>query len=347
MTRARTVSVVIPNRNGAATLEACLRAACAAADRGGEVVLVDDASDDGSLAIAARFPCAVVALGAHGGVSRARNAGARAARGELLLFVDADCLLEPGAVEAARREYGDRRDLVLGGTYTLRPPDTDFFSRFQSAFIHHLETRRPVPDYVAAHAMLVDRALLLRSGGFVEGAVLGRAAGVEDVELSHRLRRAGCELAMSEGLRVRHVFRFSLRRSLANAARKARTWTAYSLAAGDLLADSGTASRALKANVVLAGAQALLVAWGLAAGADWPCAAAAAAALALDLHLSRGLLAAWARAGGRRFAALAAAYYVTAFAAAVAAGAAAGVARYAWNARLLRRDLSCAAPSDT
>lgn len=346
MTRARTVSVVIPSRDGAATLEACLRAACAAVEEGDEVVLVDDASRDGSLAIAARFPCAVVALGAHGGVSRARNAGARAARGELLLFVDDDCLLEPGAVEAARREYGDRRDLVLGGTYTLQPPDTDFFSRFQSAFIHHLETRRPVPDYVAAHAMLLDRALFRRSGGFVEGAVLGRAAGVEDVELSHRLRRAGCELAMSEGLRVRHVFRFSLRRSLANAARKARTWTAYSLAAGDLLSDSGTASRALKANVVLAGAGALLVAWGLAAGAAWPC-AAAAAVLALDLHLSRGLLAAWARAGGVRFAALAAAYYVTAFAAAVAAGAAAGVARYAWNARLLRRDLSCAAPSDT
>lgn len=347
MSRARSISVVIPNRNGAATLEACLRAAFASRYAGPlEVVVVDDHSDDGSVDIARRFPCELVRLAAHGGVSKARNAGARAASGELLLFLDADCLLEPDALAAAEAALGERRDLVVGGTYTPRPADRDFFSFFQSVFVHHFETRAAAPDYVAAHAMLVPAELFRRSGGFVEGSFIGVAASVEDVELSHRLRRAGASLAMCPGLRVRHVFRFSLRRSLANAVKKARYWTMYSLGNRDLLADSGAASLALKANVALALGGALLLAGAAAAGAAWPL-AAAAALLALDLHLSRGLVAAWCRAGGPRFAALATLYYATLYATAVGAGAAAGAVSYAWNVRLLRRYPPCTARSGT
>ena len=347
MTAERSISIVIPVRNGAATLEACLAAACAAARAGrAEVVVVDDASGDASAEIARRFPCRLVRLEARGGVSRARNAGARVAAGELLLFIDADCLLPPDAVAAARAAYGDRTDLVLGGTYTPVPADRDFFSRFQSAFIHHFETKRASPDYVAAHAMLVDAARFRSTGGFVEGAFIGVAASVEDVELSHRLRRAGCELAMSPALDVTHVFRFSLRRSLANAVKKSRYWTAYSLVNRDVLADSGTASRALKANVALALAQALLLATAAAAASAWSL-AAALPLLALDLHVNRRLLEAWYRAGGLRFSVLATLYYVTLYAAAVGVGAAAGAAQWAWKLRSPGRISPCTPRSGT
>ena len=344
--RERSVSIVIPNRNGAATIGACLRAACASRAGRFEVVVVDDCSEDASLEIIRRFPCKVVPLDRRGGVSKARNAGARAASGELLLFVDADCILGEDALSAARAAYGDRRDLVLGGTYTPSPADDDFFSFFQSVFVHHFETKRPAPDYVAAHAMLVDAELFRRSGGFVEGSFIGVAASVEDVELSHRLRRSGCELAMCREMRVQHMFRFSLRRSLANAVKKARYWTMYSMSNGDLLADSGTASVELKANVALALVQALLLASAAVAGSAWPI-AAAVPLLALDLHLNRALVAAWLRAGGLRFSALATLYYATLYAAAVGLGAAAGAVLYAWNLRSTGRVRSCAPRSGT
>jgi GT2 family glycosyltransferase len=342
----RSVSIVIPNRNGAASLGPCLRAACAS--RGGrfEVVVVDDHSEDESVEIARRFPCKLVRLDRHAGVSKARNAGARAASGELLLFVDADCLLEADALSAARAAYGDRKDLVLGGTYTPAPADDDFFSFFQSVFVHHFETKRPPPDYVAAHAMLVDAELFRTSGGFVEDSFIGVAASVEDVELSHRLRRAGCELAMCPELRVQHVFRFSLRRSLANAVRKARYWTMYSIANRDVFADSGTASVELKANVVLGAVQALLVATAAVAASPWPL-AAAVPLLALDLRLSRGLVAAWYGAGGLRFSLLATLYWATLYAAAVGLGAAAGAAQWAWKVRSTGRVRSCTPRSGT
>jgi GT2 family glycosyltransferase len=346
MSQERSISIVIPNRNGAATIGACLRAAFAASCGRFEVVVVDDHSEDASVDIIQRFPCKLVRLDEHGGVSKARNAGARAASGELLLFIDNDCLLGKGAPFAARAACGERRDLVVGGTYTPSPSDSDFFSFFQSVFIHHFETKNPKPDYVAAHAMALDAGLFRRSGGFIEDSFIGVAASVEDVELSHRLRRAGCELAMSRGMQVQHIFRFSLRRSLGNAVRKARTWTMYSMANRDLLADSGTASLELKTNVVLGAAQALVVASAAAAATAWPL-AAAVPLLALNLHVNRRLVAAWFRAGGLRFSVLATLYYATLYAAAVGVGAVAGAVQHAWNFRWLRRHRSCTPRSGT
>lgn len=346
MTGERLISVVIPVRDGAATIAQCLSAAFASEYGRFEVVVADDCSGDGTAEIVERFPCKHVRLPRHGGVSRARNAGAAASSGELLLFIDADCLLREDALSVANAAYGEGKARVLGGTYTSSPYDGDFFSAFQSAFIHHFETKRAEPDYVAAHAMVIGADLFRRSGGFVEGSFIGVAASVEDVELSHRLRRAGCELVMCPDLQVQHVFRFSLGRSLANAVKKARYWTAYSLANRDLLADSGTASWELKGNVAAAVAQAALLATAAFLGAAWPL-AAIAPLLALDLHLNRRLIAAWHGIRGRRFAGLASLYYVTLYAAAVAAGAALGAARWLWSFRSLGRYASCTPPSGT
>jgi GT2 family glycosyltransferase len=342
----RLISVVVPNRNGAATIGWCLSAAFASDYPRFEVVVVDDASEDGSVEAIRAFPCRLVRLAGHGGVSRARNAGARAATGELLFFVDADCLLRRETLSLAAAAYGEHHNRVLGGTYTPLPADRDFFSRFQSVFIHHFETKRAEPDYVAAHAMAVDAGLFERSGGFLEGSFLGVAASVEDVELSHRLRRAGCELVLDPRIQVQHVFRFSLGRSLGNAARKARTWTRYSLGNGDLLADSGTASRELKANVVLGAVQALLLASAAASGSAWPL-APALPLLAANLVANRRLLRAWLENGGLLFAALATLYYTTLYAAAVAAGAAAGAVQHAWHVRSSRGVPSCTRRSGT
>ena len=326
----RFISVVIPNRNGAAFVGECLRAAFASDYRRFEVVVVDDGSEDASAEVIGAFPCRLVRL-PHGGVSQARNAGARAAVGDLLFFVDNDCLLHRDTLAVANASYGRRRDLVLGGTYTPAPHDRDFFSAFQSVSIHHFETKRAEPDYVASHAMVIDAELFRRSGGFVEGSFLGKAASVEDVELCHRLRAMGCRLEMNPDLLVTHMFRFSLRRSLANAHRKARTWTRYSIGNRDLLADSGAASLELKANVLASAAAAAGVVASAVQGARWPL-VLAAAALAVDLAINRRLIAAWRRTGGALFSILATAYYVTAYAAAVAAGGLAGGAQHLWSA---------------
>ena len=85
----------------------------------------------------------------------------------------------------------------------------------------------------------------MKSGGFKENFL----PILEDVEFSHRLRRTGFKLTMNPEILVRHIFNFTLIKSLKNAFRKSLYWTIYSLKNKDLLTDSGTASIELKFNV--------------------------------------------------------------------------------------------------
>lgn len=321
---AHLVSVVIPNRNGAATIGRCLDAVHASRGVRFEVVVVDDASEDESVGIVERFPCTLVRLATHQGAGRARNAGAAASRGTILFFTDADCLLEPQTLAlaaAALSEAGS--DAVVGGTYTASPADAGFFNAFQSVLIRHNETRRAAPDYVATHAMAIAASTFRRHGGFADTFL----PILEDVEFSHRLRRSGCRLVVVPAIQVRHVFGFSLLRSARNAARKSLYWTAYALGRRQLLGDSGTASTGLKVNVIAWAAAVLLVGLSLVVGSALSL-AGVLAVVAANLLVNRDLIRAFHAAGGSRFTLAALLYYVAVYPLPVGAGALAGVAGY-------------------
>src|SRR5512136_807262 len=83
-----TITLVIPNYNGSATIARCLEAAVASGLAAREIVVVDDCSTDGSVEIIRRYPCTLVRLDRHSGAGAARNAGARSANGEYLFFID-------------------------------------------------------------------------------------------------------------------------------------------------------------------------------------------------------------------------------------------------------------------
>src|SRR5690348_12287413 len=99
------VSIVITNYNYAAYLRDSVESALAQDHAAAEVIVVDDGSTDGSLEVLSLLkdahPELTLLLGANGGQAAAMNRGWRAARGEWVLFLDADDFLEPGAVSAA------------------------------------------------------------------------------------------------------------------------------------------------------------------------------------------------------------------------------------------------------
>lgn len=319
------VSVVIPNRNGAATIGQCLEAAFASRHDRFEVIVVDDCSTDGSVAVIGRYPCRLARLGHHGGAARARNVGAAHARGEILFFTDADCLLQPDTLALACRALaaaGPRT--VVGGTYTSLAHDRSFLADFQSVFIREAETKHAAtPDYLATHALAIHAETFRQSGGLPEGPL----PILEDVAFSHQLRRAGYQLTLDPAIEVRHIFNFTLRRSLANAWTKARYWTMYSLANRDWLNDSGTASHGLKTNVVAWFLCALFALAG-AATASTVWLGPLMALQAGNLWVNRRLLAAFTSAKGAGFALAAMFYYLFIYPLAVGAGALAGLAQY-------------------
>jgi len=97
-----TVSVIIVNWNAGPALDACLASCAAAGAAGREIILVDNASTDGSAAAArVRHPgLRLVETGANLGFAAGANRGAAGASGETLVFLNPDARLEPGALAA-------------------------------------------------------------------------------------------------------------------------------------------------------------------------------------------------------------------------------------------------------
>jgi GT2 family glycosyltransferase len=323
---AHSISVIIPNHNNGATIGKCLAAVLASKYSNFEIIVVDDCSADNSRAEIKKFPCRLIELDEHAGAARARNIGARHSRGEILFFTDADCVLEKdtlatAAISCATAGIGT----MIGGTYTTRPYDPGFFNSFQSLFIHYSETKCcNGPDYLATHALVINRSVFEKSGGFAEDFM----PILEDVEFSHRMKKKGSKLRLDPHIRVRHIFNFSLGKSLANAIRKSSYWTLYSLRNHDLLADSGTASVELKVNVISLFLVLALTAYGFSRHNSVPV-YIAALIFCGNMCVSRKLLQFFNEQEGFLFLVRALLYYTLLYPLAVAIGAARGMLLFA------------------
>src|SRR5262245_31235923 len=132
-----TLSVIVPVYNDRAGLSRCLPALTAAARAGDEVIVVDDASTDDSAAVAAGLPVRVLRMPANAGPAAARNTGAAAARGDILLFVDSDVVVAPGALDQVARLFSGRPDVAaVFGSYDASPADPGVVSRYKN-LLHH------------------------------------------------------------------------------------------------------------------------------------------------------------------------------------------------------------------
>ncbi len=331
----RFVSIIIPNYQGGATIAKCLEAAFASKYRNFEVIVVDDCSEDNSIEVIQNFPCKLIRLESHAGAAQARNIGAAHSNGDTLFFTDADCILQQDTLSIVNQALSSEDpNTVIGGSYTRIPFDNNFFSLFQSVFVNYSETREAAcPDYIATHAMVIDARSFRESGGFTETFL----PILEDVDFSHRLRQDGYRLVMNPAIQVQHIFNFSLYRSLRNAIRKSMYWTMYSINYGDVFVDSGTASVGLKTNVATWFFAALLLLAFLLTGNN-TFIFVIPFILAINLFVNRGLLTAFYRTKGFRFALAATCYYLLLYPVAVGAGALAGLARYLSTVRALREN---------
>jgi rSAM/selenodomain-associated transferase 2 len=176
MSGAMKLSIVMPVLEEAANIEAALRALLPLRARGAEVIVVDGGSSDATLALAR--PLADGVLVAPRGRAAQMNAGAAAARGELLLFLHADTHLPP---EADRLVHdGLARSGKTWGRFDVRIEGGGAF-----ALISMLMNVRSRLTGIATgdQAMFMTRAAFARAGGFAPIALM------EDLVLSARLKR--------------------------------------------------------------------------------------------------------------------------------------------------------------
>ncbi|MEJ3746346.1 glycosyltransferase [Actinomycetes bacterium KLBMP 9797] len=195
------VSVVIPNYNKDRTLRACLEAVYAQTYPLAEVVVVDDASTDGSRDIIRDFPCRLVELPGNQGPSAARNAGAAAATSPLLFFVDSDTAPLPDAVANAVRELRANPDCgMVQGIYELEPLYDDSVVEAYKVAYEHFWHRQTVGQVTGTLFLcsLVRRDVFEETGGLDEALRYS-----EDVEFGSRMPER-YRVLVSDAVRTRH-----------------------------------------------------------------------------------------------------------------------------------------------
>src|SRR5262245_47230314 len=194
------VSVVVPVRNGAEVIAGQL-AALARQDFTGawEVVVADNGSTDATPAVveewADRLPSLWVAsAGAHPGINVARNAGAGAADGDLLLFCDADDEVAPGWVSAMAAALA-HADLVGG-------PVEQFDDRGRDRGVlqaERLATSLGFLPFTIGANLGVRRSAFEAAGGFDEHWPI---LGGDDIDFCWRAQLAGALIGYAPGARI-------------------------------------------------------------------------------------------------------------------------------------------------
>lgn len=173
------MSVIVPTRNSARTLGACLASIARQTYRDVETIVVDNDSSDDTRQTAARYECSVLVIGPER--SAQRNHGARHANGSHLLFVDSDMVLEPSVV-------ADCAAAARSGATAAIIPEVSFGDGFW-AQCKRLERSCYVGDDDIEAARFYERELFGRLGGFDE-----RLNGPEDWDLSRRAASAGARI---------------------------------------------------------------------------------------------------------------------------------------------------------
>jgi len=210
------VSVIIPIHGKLAYTLACLRSLQRhGAEAEFEVIVVDDASpDDGAATLAQISGLRLLRNASNLGFVDSCNAGAAAARGEFLLFLNNDTQLMPGWLDALLRCFADHADCGIAGSKLVYPDgrlqeagalvfaDGSCWNtgRFEPRQAATFRWRREV-DYVSGAALLIRRETFRRVGGFDRRYA---PAYYEDVDLAFAVRRLGLRVYYEPASTVIH-----------------------------------------------------------------------------------------------------------------------------------------------
>lgn len=300
------LSVVIPVHDGGELLRRCLEAVAASERRADEVIVVDDASSDASGEQARRQGARVVRSdGSPRGPAHARNRGAEAATGGVLVFVDADVVVHRDALGRIERTLAEHPEVAaVFGSYDDDPPALGLVSRYKNLLHHHVHQhgRREAVTFWAGLGA-IRRGPFLAMGGFDEAYA---RPSIEDIELGTRMRRAGLCVLLCPDLQGTHLKRWTLAGLLRSDLRdRAIPWTRLIVREADLPRDL---------NLDVRSRFGALAAWSAVASlavACWPscpptarvCAGAAAlVALSVVAALGARLYTFFLRRGGVQFA---------------------------------------------
>ena len=205
------LTLVMPTIGWDDTFSRCARVALARLESGDEALVVFDGVPPPAPSWLLESGAVLLNTGLRQGPAAARNLAARSARGEILLFVDADVELHPDAIERIRARFcADPTLAALFGSYDDCPAAPGVVSRFRNLLHHHTHSSHPGPASTFwAGCGAVQRQSFLALGGF-DAAAYDRPC-IEDIEFGLRLSDAGNRIELDPSIQGTHHKRWTLR----------------------------------------------------------------------------------------------------------------------------------------
>jgi N-acetylglucosaminyl-diphospho-decaprenol L-rhamnosyltransferase len=211
------LSIVIVSFNAGADLQACLLSLKKGPPAGDhEIIVVDNESTDGSAAAAERIPgVRVIRMGRNAGFAAANNAGIRASRGNLLLLLNGDTLVPPGALDRLLERLSATEAAAVAGPRLVdaegRPelsfgrmisPLNEYRQKHRTpAWIEAETAREHFVDWVSGACLLVRRAEAEAAGLLDERFFLY----TEDVDFCHAIRKRGGKVLFTPVATITHL----------------------------------------------------------------------------------------------------------------------------------------------
>lgn len=199
------VSIIVPTYNGAERLPACLDALLAQrTDRSCEVIVVNDGSTDGTRDVVGGYGAVRLVNQKNSGPGAARNRGVEEAAGEIVVFIDDDCVAERDWLDKLLAVFENSPDVVgVKGAY--RTSQRELVARFvQIEYEEKYDRlmRHRYIDFIDTYSAAFRRGVFLEAGGYDRSFP---TASVEDQEFSFRLADAGHKMVFVPGARVWHT----------------------------------------------------------------------------------------------------------------------------------------------
>jgi len=204
LTNPEPLSVVILTKDEAVNLPECLDATLAQMRGEDEAIVVDSASRDATVPLAEGYAqrepgrVRVKAYPVNVSFGAARNAGIEMARHDLIVFVSADAVPEPGWLDAIRRAAGNA-DIVYGRQRHAPPTDNAATVSRGLRYRHFEVASDGLPERYASNVNAAYRRFAFDTLSFDE-----HAQGAEDVAFAKEARLAGLRIAYAPDAVVRH-----------------------------------------------------------------------------------------------------------------------------------------------
>lgn len=145
------ISVILPVHNRKDFIHPCLHSLRHQTAQDVEIIIIDDASTDGTRellqALSKDEHLHVISLDHNQGASYARNVGIKASKGELLAFIDSDCLAHPSWLSEIALPFNQDPTIMISAGKTISPIATTYWELVNSS-----------ENFIAHHACFIENA---------------------------------------------------------------------------------------------------------------------------------------------------------------------------------------------